>query len=59
MWEYQNRQLIAEILMEMMKKSKVMEQRIEKAIDEKTTLLRNIDRNDSLKIIPIESIKKS
>ena len=41
----------------MMKKSKVMEQRIEKAIDEKSNLLKNVDRNDSLKIIPIESRK--
>lgn len=41
----------------MMKKSKVMEGRIEKAIDEKTNLLKNIDRNDSLKIIPIGSRK--
>ena len=41
----------------MMKKSKVMEGRIEKAIDEKTNLLKNIDRNDSLKIILIGSRK--
>jgi len=41
----------------MMKKSKVMERRIEKAIDEKSNLLNNIDRNDSLKIVPIESKK--
>jgi lincosamide and streptogramin A transport system ATP-binding/permease protein len=41
----------------MMKKSKVMEQRIQKAIDEKTNLLRNIDRNDTLKIIPLASNK--
>ena len=41
----------------MMKKSKVMEQRIQKAIDEKTNLLRNIDRNDTLKIIPLTSNK--
>ena len=41
----------------MMKKSKVMDRRIEKAIDEKTNLLKNVDRNDSLKIIPIESRK--
>ena len=40
-----------------MKKSKAIEQRIEKAIDEKSSLLKNIDRNDSLKIIPIESRK--
>lgn len=37
----------------MMKKAKVMEQRIEKAIDEKTNLLRNIEVNDTLKIIPL------
>lgn len=41
----------------MMKKSKVIGQRIEKAIDEKSNLLKNIDRNESLKIVPIESRK--
>ncbi len=41
----------------MMKSSKVMEQRIEKAIEEKTNLLRNMDRNDTLKIIPLVSNK--
>ena len=41
----------------MMKRSKVMEKRIEKAINEKSSLLKNIDRNDSLKIIPLESRK--
>lgn len=41
----------------MMKKSKVMEKRIEKAIDEKSNLLRNIDKNDSLKMIFLESRK--
>lgn len=41
----------------MMKKSKVMEKRIEKAIDEKTNLLNNIDRNDALTIKPLESRK--
>ena len=41
----------------MMKKSKVMEQRIQKAIDEKAKLLRNIDRNDILKIIPLTNNK--
>ena len=41
----------------MMKKSKVIVQRIEKAIDEKTNLLKNIDKNESLKIIPLESRK--
>ena len=39
----------------MMKKSKVMEKRIEKAIEEKSSLLKNIDRNDSLKIVPLET----
>lgn len=39
----------------MMKSSKVMEQRIEKAIEEKTNLLKNIDRNDKLKMIPLTS----
>ncbi len=41
----------------MMKTSKVMEDRISKAIEEKSTLLKNIDRSDSLKVIPIESRK--
>lgn len=41
----------------MMKKSKVMEQRIEKAIDKKNNLLKNVDRNETLKIIPLESKK--
>ena len=41
----------------MMKRSKVMEQRIEKAIDEKSKLLNNIDRMDSLKIVPLETKK--
>lgn len=36
----------------MMKKAKVMEKRIEKSIEEKGALLKNIDRNDALKIIP-------
>ena len=40
-----------------MKTSKVMEDRISKAIEEKNSLLKNIDRSDSLKIIPIESRK--
>ena len=41
----------------MMKKSKVMEKRIEKEIEQKSGLLNNIDRNDSLKIISLESKK--
>ena len=35
-----------------------MEKRIEKAIDEKTELLKNIDRNDNLKIIPLTINRK-
>lgn len=41
----------------MMKKSKVMEKRIQKSIDQKSNLLNNIDRSDNLKIIPLESRK--
>lgn len=38
----------------MMKKSKVMEKRIEKSIEQKSNLLHNIDRSDDLKIVPLE-----
>lgn len=41
----------------MMKKSKSIEKRIESAIEEKSNLLNNIDRNEPLKITPIESRK--
>ena len=41
----------------MMKRSKVLERRIEKAIEEKSSLLNNVDRSDSLKIIPLECRK--
>ena len=41
----------------MMKKAKAIERRIESAIEEKSSLLSNIDRNDPLKIIPLESRK--
>ena len=41
----------------MMKRSKVLERRIEKAIEEKSSLLNNVDRNDDLKIVPLESRK--
>lgn len=41
----------------MMKKSKVMEKRMEKSIEQKSNLLKNMDKNDSLKIIPLESKK--
>ena len=40
-----------------MKRSKVLERRIDKAIEEKSSLLNNVDRSDSLKIIPLESRK--
>ncbi len=43
----------------MMKKSKVMEKRMEKSIEQKSNLLKNMDKNDSLKIIPLESKKNS
>ncbi len=36
----------------MIKRSKVIEKRIEKSIVQKSNLLNNIDRNDSLKVIP-------
>ena len=42
----------------MMKKSKVMEKRINKAIEEKSELLNNVERNDSLEIKPLISKKK-
>ena len=41
----------------MMKRSKVLERRIDKAIEEKSSLLNNVDRSDSLKIIPLECRK--
>ncbi|MCI8481936.1 MAG: ABC-F type ribosomal protection protein [Clostridia bacterium] len=41
----------------MMKKSKVIEKRIGKSIEQKSNLLHNIDKNASLKIIPKENRK--
>lgn len=41
----------------MMKKSKVLEKRIEKSIEKKSNLLHNIDRNDTLKMTPLENKK--
>ena len=41
----------------MMKRSKVLERRIDKAIEEKSSLLNNVDRSDALKIVPLESRK--
>ncbi len=43
----------------MMKKAKVIENRIEKSIEQKSMLLNNIDRNDALKIVPLETKKNS
>ena len=43
----------------MMKKSKVIEKRVEKAIDEKSNLLNNIDRSDDLKIVPLNCNKNT
>ena len=43
----------------MMKKSKVIEKRIEKSIEKKESLLNNIDRNEKLIIKPLESRKNS
>ena len=41
----------------MMKRSKVMKTRIEKAVDKKSNLLTDMDRNDSLKMKPLDSRK--
>lgn len=41
----------------MMKKSKVMEKRIDKMIEEKSKLLNNIDKNEELTIKPLETRK--
>lgn len=43
----------------MMKKSKSVEKRIEKSIEEKNNLLKNIDRNDKIKIIPLTNNRNS
>ena len=39
----------------MKKRSKVLEQRIEKSIEQKSSLLNNMDRSDSLKIVPLQN----
>lgn len=41
----------------MMRKAKVIEDRMEKSIEQKANLLHNVDRQDTLKIIPMESKK--
>ncbi len=55
--EFIDRGYIGHESAKMMKKSKVMEKRIEKSIEEKAGLLHNIDRNDGLKIVSLESRK--
>ena len=42
-----------------MKSSKVMEQRVKKTIDEKTNLLKNVDKNEILKIFPLRNNKNT
>lgn len=41
----------------MMKKAKAIEKRIDKSIEEKSNLLKNIDKDDSLKIVHLETRK--
>jgi len=41
----------------MMKKSKVMERRIEKAIDEKNNLLKNLDKTEDLKLVFLKNTR--
>ncbi len=41
----------------MMQKSKILEERTKMAIEEKSNLLKNIDKNENLKIVPMESRK--
>lgn len=43
----------------MMKKSKVLERRMQNEIEEKKSLLNNVDRVDDLKIIPLKNNRKS
>ena len=55
--EFVDRGYIGHQSAKMMKKSKVIEKRIEKSIEQKSNLLHNVDRADSLKIIPLETRK--
>ena len=55
--EFVDRGYIGHQSAKMMKKSKVIEKRIEKSIEQKSNLLHNVDRADSLKITPLESRK--
>lgn len=41
----------------MMKKAKVIEKRIENELEQKASLLNNMDKNETLKIVPLESKK--
>lgn len=55
--EFVDRGYIGHQSAKMMKKAKVMEKRIEKTIQQKSTLLHNIEKADALKITPLESRK--
>ncbi len=55
--EFVDRGYIGHQSAKMMKKSKVIEKRIEKSIEQKSNLLHNVDRADSLKITPLETRK--
>ena len=55
--EFVDRGYIGHQSAKMMKKSKAIEKRIEKSIEQKSNLLHNVDRADSLKITPLETRK--
>lgn len=55
--EFVDRGYIGHQSAKMMKKSKVIEKRIEKKVEQKSNLLHNVDRADSLKITPLETRK--
>lgn len=55
--EFVDRGYIGHQSAKMMKKSKVIEKRIEKKVEQKSSLLHNVDRTDSLKITPLETRK--
>lgn len=55
--EFVDRGYIGHQSAKMMKKSKVIEKRIEKKVEQKSNLLYNVDRADSLKITPLETRK--
>lgn len=55
--EFVDRGCIGHQSAKMMKKSKAIEKRIEKSIEQKSNLLHNVDRADNLKITPLETRK--